>query len=106
MAGLNLVLLAGLPASGKSHFARFLSSKLGYPVIATKYGAYTDSPGNSFGLPICRVKNTLKAWRTAILDHINNPEITFQKGLELRQSVINYGFLQDHINDYLDAWFA
>lgn len=90
----------------KSNLKILQSGILGYPVIATNYGAYTDSPGNSFGLPICRVKNTLKAWRTAILDHINNPEITFQKGLELRQSVINYGFLQDHINDYLDAWFA
>ena len=34
MTGLNLILLAGLPASGKSHFAQFLNGKLGYPVIA------------------------------------------------------------------------
>lgn len=89
----------------KSNLRILQSGILGYPVIATNYGPYTDTEGNSLGLPICRVKNTLKAWRTAILDHINNPETTFQKGLELRQAVINYGFLQDHINDYISAWF-
>lgn len=29
----DLILLAGLPASGKSHFARLLHKRLGYPVI-------------------------------------------------------------------------
>lgn len=33
MARTNLILLAGLPASGKSHFARYLTERLGYPVI-------------------------------------------------------------------------
>lgn len=33
MAGTNLILLAGLPASGKSHFARLIHERLGYPVI-------------------------------------------------------------------------
>ena len=79
---------------------------LGYPVIATDFGPYTNQEGCCKNFPITRVKNTQESWTNAILQHINDLENTKKLGQQLQQQVLNFGFIQQHIDLWVNEWFS
>lgn len=79
---------------------------LGYPVIATDFGPYTNQEGCCKNFAITRVKNTPKAWLNAILQHINDLEHSKKLGQQLQQQVLNFGFIQQHIDLWVNEWFS
>ena len=79
---------------------------LGYPVIATDFGPYTNQEGCCKNFSITRVKNTQESWTNAILQHINDLENTKKLGQQLQQQVLNFGFIQQHIDLWVNEWFS
>lgn len=72
---------------------------LGYPVIASDFGPY------QCGFPVKLVKNRTRDWVQAIRDHLSHPPALSQRGDRLRDHVRAHWLLQDHLDEWIDAWF-
>ena len=71
---------------------------LGYPVIATDITPYQGD------LPIQRVKNKREHWVKAIREHINDLDTCRKTGQRLQQYIRQHWMLEDHLDEYLNAW--
>lgn len=75
---------------------------LGYPVIASDFGPYRrsrDFPG------VTLVKNRHKDWLEAVRSHIADLDETAKRGDQLREHIRRHWMLQDHLDEWLAAWF-
>lgn len=75
---------------------------LGYPVIASDFGPYRrsrDFPG------VTLVKNRHKDWLAALRAHIDDLDECARRGDALREHVRRHWLLQDHLDEWLAAWF-
>ncbi|NMG04257.1 hypothetical protein [Azoarcus taiwanensis] len=72
---------------------------LGYPVIASNFGPYRC------GFPVTLVKNRSRDWISAIREHLADPEALARQGDTLRAHVRANWLLQDHLDEWMDAWF-
>jgi len=72
---------------------------LGYPVIASDFGPYRC------GFPVTLVKNRPRDWISAIRDHLADLDALARQGDQLRQHVRDHWLLQDHLDEWVDAWF-
>lgn len=75
---------------------------LGFPVIASDFGPYRrsqDFPG------ITLVKNRHKDWLEALRSHIHAPDDAARRGDALREHIRQHYLLQDHLDDWVSAWF-
>lgn len=82
----------------KSHLKLLEYGVLGYATIASDFGPYQ---GN---FPVTLVQNTAKAWIDAIREHINDLNATYQRGDELKSFVLQNHILQDHLDEWCNAW--
>lgn len=69
---------------------------LGWPVVCSDVLPYQDAP-------VCRVDNTAKAWREAVLARVNDLQAAYREGNELREWVLARYMLEDHTEDWLSA---
>lgn len=83
----------------KSNLKLLEYGMLGYPVIASDFGPYQGD------LPITRVKNRHKDWVTAIREAIKDMDALAQSGDTLRKAILQDYILQDHLDDWMSAWF-
>lgn len=72
---------------------------LGVPVIATDITPY------QCGLPVTLVKNRYRDWVGAIQEHVANRDTLTLKGDQLRNAVKANWLLQDHMDEWMRAWF-
>ncbi|WP_269531997.1 glycosyltransferase [Chitinimonas sp. BJYL2] len=72
---------------------------LGFPMIATDFTPYQGD------YPITLVQNRKEDWIKAIREHINDLDETARRGDALRQYVIDHWLLQDHLPEWMSAWF-
>lgn len=72
---------------------------LGYPVVASDFGPYQGD------LPILRVKNRHKDWVAAIRESLSNMEALATQGDKLRARIRQDFILQDHLDEWMAAWF-
>lgn len=72
---------------------------LGYPVIASDFGPYRCN------FPVTLVKNRSRDWINAIREHLSEPDALAQRGDALRRHVRAHWLLQDHLDEWTDAWF-
>lgn len=72
---------------------------LGYPVIASDFGPYRC------GFPVTLVKNRSRDWIAAIREHLADPDALAARGDALRRHVTTHWMLQDHLDEWMDAWF-
>jgi hypothetical protein len=68
-------------------------------MIATNYTPYQGD------YPITLVDNRTEAWVKAIREHINDLAEAARRGDALRQHVIDHWLLQDHLPEWMSAWF-
>ncbi|MBZ0093733.1 MAG: O-antigen biosynthesis protein, partial [Sulfuricellaceae bacterium] len=103
LASLNLDLaLAPLELipfnEAKSHLKLLEYGILGYPVICTDIYPYQG------GYPVTRVHNRQQQWVGAIREHLQDMDACARRGDELRQYVRRHWMLEDHLDDWLNAW--
>ncbi|AUM00388.1 hypothetical protein B4966_09590 [Rhodocyclaceae bacterium] len=72
---------------------------LGYPVIASDFGPYRC------GFPVTLVKNRTRDWVAAIREHLADPDALAARGDALREHVRQHWLLQDHLDEWMEAWF-
>ncbi len=82
----------------KSHLRLLEYGVLGYPVICTDIIPYQ---GN---FPVTRVGNRFRDWVRAIREALAEPDALRQQGAALRQHVLTNWMMEDHLEQYLDAW--
>lgn len=101
LAALNLDLavapLEQIPFNrGKSNLRLLEYGALGIPVVCTDIDPYRDSPA-------CRVPNTPRDWLDALRERIHDPDATAREGDAMRQWVLDYYILEDHLDSWLQA---
>lgn len=72
---------------------------LGFPVIASDFGPYRCN------FPVTLVKNRSRDWINAIREHLSDLDELARRGDTLRQHVVGHWLLQDHLDEWMDAWF-
>ena len=82
----------------KSHLRLLEYGILGYPVICTDIFPYQGS------FPVTRVDNRFRDWVRAIRDALADRDALRQQGETLRQHVLANWMMEDHLEQYLDAW--
>ncbi len=108
LANLNLdVALAPLKPhsfnAAKSNLKILEYGILGYAVIATDFGPYQEDPNH---FPITRVENSFDSWLGALEKFIHNRDAVKEEGEALKNAVLRFGFLENHLNDWLSAWLG
>jgi 2-polyprenyl-3-methyl-5-hydroxy-6-metoxy-1,4-benzoquinol methylase/glycosyltransferase involved in cell wall biosynthesis len=72
---------------------------LGYPVIASDFGPYRCN------FPVTLVKNRSRDWINAIREQLSDLDALAARGDALRSHVRSHWLLQDHLDEWIDAWF-
>lgn len=72
---------------------------LGVPVIASDFGPYQNP-----NFPLVRVENRMEAWINAIENANKNRDSLKTQGEELQRAVLNFGFLEEHLDEWQKAW--
>ncbi|QDQ28911.1 glycosyltransferase [Chitinimonas arctica] len=72
---------------------------LGYPMVATDILPYQGD------YPITLVPNDPARWVAAIREHLADLDATARQGDKLRQYVIDHWLLDDHLPEWMAAWF-
>ncbi len=104
LAGLNLDLaLAPLEINHfnecKSNLRLLEYGVLGYPVIATDITPYQGD------FPVTLVKNRSRDWVAAIREHLSDFDELARRGDAMRQHVLDHWALENHLDDWMAAWF-
>jgi len=72
---------------------------LGYPVIATDITPYQGD------FPVTLVKNRSRDWVAAIREHLSDFDELARRGDAMRQHVLDHWALENHLDDWMAAWF-
>ncbi|WP_319240669.1 methyltransferase domain-containing protein [uncultured Propionivibrio sp.] len=84
----------------KSNLKLLEYGALGYPVIATNITPYQCA------LPVTLVHNTTAAWIRTIREQLADRNALVRQGEALRAAIQRDWMLEDHLDDWLDAWTA
>lgn len=82
----------------KSHLKLLEYGVLGIPVIATDIVPYQS------GFPMTLVKNRHQEWVKSIREHINDLDVTAQRGDALRKHILDNWMLDKQLPTWLSAW--